>query len=289
MLDLGCEIEISPGYTTTQGDEASQGLAFWLDSYEHTSSGGKASLILYASDGGELLRNWQARYQFRWNKESNQKCVKDILAFLLARVGLKLEVKSASSVATGYYPDFTVHPDNQGDRVIAKLLSFVPDVLLYEGNKAYLVYPQPSDISVYSYGSSHAIMAGRYQKGTWALNRVQVEGYDPQSAELILVDSFSWPEVSKLYDRLHHIEDSNLDTTGKAQERGQACLRQAEIESTGGLILVKVNCGQQLYDVIDITDYRAGLEAQKKRVLGLNLIYSPEEGRYEQKLFLGAV
>ena len=97
QLDLGCEIEIGPGYTTTLGNETSPGLAFWLDGYEHTSSGGRASLILYASDGRELLENWQARHQLRWNKESDQKCVKDILTFLLARVGLNLEVKSASS------------------------------------------------------------------------------------------------------------------------------------------------------------------------------------------------
>ena len=66
-------------------------------------------------------------------------------------------------------------------------------------------------------------------------------------------------------------------------------MRQAEIESSGSSILVPVNCGQQLYDVIDVTDARAGLDAEKKRVLGLVLVYHPQRGEYSQRLSLGAV
>jgi len=97
VLEIGCQLEVSPGYTTSQGNEISSGLAFWIDAHEHTSSGGKASLILYASDGWHLIENWRARHQFRWNKGSDEMSVKALLAFVLARVGLQLEVKSQSS------------------------------------------------------------------------------------------------------------------------------------------------------------------------------------------------
>ena len=289
LLDIGCQLDFSPGYVSSQGNEVSSGQTFILEAYEHTSSGGKASLVLYASDAWNLLENWIARHQFRWNKDTDEACVKDILAFVLARVGLKLEAKSQSSVITSYYPDFTVHPNNRGEAVIAKLLSFIPDVLFIEGNKAYIVNPLSADSSVYSYGGEHHILEGRYRKGAWELNRVQVEGYDPQSDEVIVVDSFAWDEIDKLYDRLRQLEDSNIDTVAKAQQRGEAYLREAEIESAGGTIRIPVNCGQQLYDVIDITDSRAGLTAEKKRVLGLTLVYSPHRGEYEQRLLLGAV
>jgi len=215
--------------------------------------------------------------------------VKDIIAFVLARAGLKLETESQSSVITGFYPDFTVNPDNDGRAVIQKLLSFVPDVLFIEGHKAYIVNPLPSDSSVYSYGGEHQILEGRYQRRAWGLNRVQVEGYDTGSDELILVDSFAWDEIVRLYDRLKQVDDRNLGTVAEAQQRGQAYLRQAEIESSGSSILVPVNCGQQLYDVIDVTDARAGLDAEKKRVLGLVLVYHPQRGEYSQRLSLGAV
>ena len=289
VLDIGCQLEFSPGYRTAAGDEVSSGQALILDACEHTSSGGKASLVLYASDAWSLIENWRARHQFRWNKQTDEMCVKDILSFVLARCGLKLEVKSQSSVITSFYPDFTIHPNNRGNTVIARLLSFIPDVLFIEGNKAYVVNPSATDSSVYSYGASHPIIEGKYQKGSGKLNRVQVEGYDTVNSEPVVVDSFSWSEVNKLYDKLWQLEDRNIDTVEKAQARGEAYLREAEIESANGAIRIPVNCGQQLYDVIDITDSRAGLSGEKKRVLGLTLVYNPRRGEYEAWLSLGAV
>jgi len=116
-----------------------------------------------------------------------------------------------------------------------------------------------------------------------------VEGYDPTGDEPIVVDSFSWSQVDKLYDRLSQQDDRNIDTVTRAEQRGEAFLRKAEIESGKSTIRIPVNCGQQVYDVIDITDGRAGLSAEKKRVLGLILVYNPYRGQYEQRLLLGAV
>jgi hypothetical protein len=289
VLDIGCQLEFSPGYTTAQGNEVSSGLAFALDAYEHTSAGGEASLVLHASDGWSLIENWRARHQFRWNKQTEEMSVKQILAFVLARVGLKLEVKSQSSLLTGYYPDFTINPNNTGDTVISRLLSFVPDVLFIEGNKAYMVNPLSADGSDYPYGSSHSIFEGRYKAEAFGVNRVQVEGYDTAQGKAIVADSFTWEQIDRLYDRLRQVEDKNLDTVTKAEQRGEAYLRQAEIESVNGSILTPVNCGQQLYDVIDVTDSRAGLEAAKRRIIGLTLVYSPRRGEYQQRLLLGGV
>jgi hypothetical protein len=288
-LDIGGQVDFSPGYGTSQGNETSPGLAFILETLEHTSAGGKASLVLYASDGWSLIQNWRARHQFRWNKTSEEMSVKQLLAFVLARVGLKLEVKSQSSVLTSYYPDFTINPNNSGDTVISRLLSFAPDILFIEGNKAYVVNPLSSDSADYAYGSSHSVFEGRYRAEGWGLNRVQVEGYDPAEDETIVVDSFTWEQINRLYDRLRQVEDKNVDTVTKAEQRGEAYLRGAEIESVNGSILVPVNCGQQLYDVVDITDSRAELEAAKRRVIGLTLAYSPRRGEYQQRLLLGGV
>ncbi len=288
-LDIGCQIQFSPGYRSTAGNEVSSGPIYSVDSWEHTSSGGKASLVIHTTNAWSSIENWRARHQFRWNKDTDDMSVKDILAFVLARVGLKLEVKSESSVITSFNPDFTINPNNQAETVITKLLSFVFDVLFIEGNKAYIVNPQGTDSSVYSYGSSHPVFEGRYRVGAWQLNRVQVEGYDPVGDEPIVVDAFDWSEIDKVYDRLRQFEDRNIDTVAKTQARGQAYLRESEIESASGVIRVPVNCGQQLYDVIDITDSRAGLEAEKRRVIGLTLVYNTRRGEYEHRLLLGKV
>jgi hypothetical protein len=47
-LGLGCQLEVSPGYVTSAGNEVSPGPAFAVEAYEHTSSGGKAGLVLYS-------------------------------------------------------------------------------------------------------------------------------------------------------------------------------------------------------------------------------------------------
>jgi hypothetical protein len=289
VLDIGGQLEFSPGYVTSQGNEASSGQAFILESYEHISAGGKASLVLNAFDGWSLIENWRARHQFRWNKQSDEMNVKEILAFILARVGLRLEVKSASSALTNDYPDFAINPGNNGGDVIQRLLSFVPDVLFIEGNTAYVVNPSADDASDYSYGSAHAIFEGKYSAGAWGINRLLVEGYDPSAGEPIVVDAFAWEEIDRLYDRLGRLEDRNIDSVAGAEGRGESYLRGVEMAAVNGAILIPVNCGQQLYDVVDITDSRAGLSAIKRRVSGLTLVYSPRRGEYRQRLLLGGV
>ena len=291
-----CQLDFSPGYVTTAGNEVSSGQSYALEAYEHVSAGAGASLVLHGQDGWQALARWRARHQFRWNKDSAEMSVKALIAFVLARLGLKLEVKSESSVATGFYPDFTISPGDNGEAVIRKLLSFVPDVIFIEGSKAYLVNPQSNDSSVYSYsaalpttgGGEHPILEGRYRTGDWEINRLEVAGEDSDGAPL-LANSFAWTEISRLYDRLRQVADRNLDTAAKAKQRGEAELRRAAMESGGGAILIPVNCGQQLYDVIGITDSRAGLAAAKKRVRGMMLVYEPRRREYSQRLKLGAV
>ena len=286
VLDIGCQLDFYPGYITSTGGESSAGLSYSLESYEHVSAGGKASLVLRAVDGWVALSDWKARHQFRWNKASDDMNVLDIICFVLARAGLDLAVKSQSAAITGFYPDFTISPEDSGREVIQKLLSFVPDVIFIEGNVAYLVNPLASDSAVYSYGDGHPVFEGTYRRRAMKTNRVQVEGL---GVGPILAESFVWDEIDRLYDRLKQMGDRDIATVSEAQQRGQAHLRQAEIDSQGGGILVPVNCGQQLYDVVAVTDPRAGLDAAGKRVMGIVLGYYPRRGEYRQRLELGAV
>ncbi len=288
-LASGCQLDFSPGYVTPAGNECSPGQTFTLESFEYVNSNGRASLFLYANDGWEWINGMRARQQSRWNRTANEKSVKQILEFIASRNGLKTEVKSQSSVITGYYPDFAVLPDSRSGAAIDRLISFVPDVVFIEGSQVCLVNPVSSDSSLYSYGQTHPIIEGRYIQGAWGMNRVQVEGYDTGSEEAILVDIYSWSEIGGIYDRTDRLEDRNIDTVAKAEQRGEAYLREAEIESGGGSIRVPVNCGQQLYDVIDITDDKSGMNEEKKRVLGMVLVYEPRRGIYEHRLTLGAV
>ncbi len=287
LLDTGCQIDFSSGYVTQAGNETSPGLTFSIEAVKYISSGGKAVVSLHADDGWQAVNRWRARHQFRWNDSSGDTCVKDILAFVLARAGLKLEVISQSDTATTFCPDFSINPGENGKEIIRKLLSFIPDVLFIEGNKAFLVYPQPDDDSVYSYGSGHPILEGMYHSGASEINRVRVEGED-SSGLPVLADSFVWDEINRAGERPVQITDRNIDTDA-AHLRGEAILRKAANDVDAGSILVPVNCGQQLLDVIDITDERAGLVAAKRRVVAISIGYNTRKGEYWQRLQLGGV
>jgi hypothetical protein len=289
LLNIGSQIEFSPGCVTALGNETSAGPVLWLDGWEHSSAGGSSSLTLYGIDGWHLLADWRAEHQYRWNKDNNEMSVKQMLALVFARVGIQLAAQSESAFADSFYPDFTIHPNDRGDLIIRRLLSFIPDVVFIEGLQALLVNPQSTDSPVYAYGLAHLIRQGKYRSGSWQTNQVRIEGSDPASGEPVITDAFSWEQMAFFYDRAKQVTDRNIGNVTAGQNLAGSYLRKAEIESTGGLITTPVNCGQQLYDVVEITDQRAGLAAAKKRVLGITLNYLPERGEYQQQLLLGGV
>ena len=289
-INLGSEVLVSPGYRTASGMEMSSGPAYWIEGWTHLSLGGtsalgcSASLILHASDAWGLLERWKARRQFAWVSGSVN--IFQLLNFIMARAGLELSSFSYSDALVNHYPAFTINPGESGKSAILRLLSKAPDLLFFRGHYGCILNPQTSDPSVYAYGTSHAILEAEYTQRALEANRVQVFGL-PSS--ITMTEDWDWDEIDLVYDRLAQIHDINLDTAAEAHARGEAMLRHAAIESTDGYIVVPMNCGQELYDVIDITDALAALSAAKRRVLGLSHIYNPRKGQYVLKIGLGAV
>ncbi|MFQ5886638.1 MAG: hypothetical protein ACE5II_05345, partial [Anaerolineae bacterium] len=278
----GSELLISPGYRTTAGAEFSSGPSYWIEGWEYISQGGRSHFLIQGRDGWWLLDRWRARRQFSWAQ--GEKNIFQLLSFLFARAGLEFSAFSTSSALVNQYPAFTIHPRESGATAVRRLLDMVPDVLFFVRDCAYVKNPLADEGSAYSYGSDHAILEARYSSGAQNINRVQVYG------DGIMSERFDWEEIAKVYDQLGQVHDLNLDTLTKAEERGDAELREEEIGARGGEILVPTNCGEDLYDVIDITDERAGLTSVKRRVMGITLRYSTSrEARYEQRLRLGGV
>ncbi|MBA7596051.1 hypothetical protein ES703_07031 [subsurface metagenome] len=282
-IKAGSELLVYPGYRTTVGAEFSLGPAYWIESWEYVSEAGRSYFVLHGRDGRWLLDHWRARRQFSWAQ--GEKNIFQLLSFLLARAGLEVSAFSTSEALVNQYPAFTIHPRESGATAVRRLLEMVPDVLFFLRDCGYLKNPVSDEESVYSYGTDHAIFEARYTSGTQEINRVQVYG------DGIMRETFDWDEIAKIYDRLGQVHDLNLDTLAKAKARGEAELREQAIAASGGEILVPLNCGQDLYDVVEITDERAGLSSVRRRVVGMTLRYSTSgrEARYEQRLRLGGV
>lgn len=212
MVAIGDEITFSPGCVTDDGIEVSGGLRFIITRAERCIAPGRDHFIIEATDGWTALKEWQARNQLRWNKTHT---MVGILAWLLGRVGLKLEMLSASDSLTSMYPDFSINPATDGMAAVKHLMSAVPDKLFIEGGTAYLVIPLPDDAAVYGYGAEHAVFSSR----------------------------------------LGHGENE---------------------------ILAPLNCGQQLYDAVDVN-------GELYHVTGIGFEHQPEAGRYDMKLRLGDI
>jgi hypothetical protein len=282
VICRGSQVDFAPGYVTASGPVTSPGTRYWIDGWDYVSGGGRATFVLHASDAWGLLENWRARRQFAWS--AGQSTVYGLLRFILGRAGLGFGALSASSTVISLSPAFTIQPAESGKAAVRRLLAMVPDVLLVSGEDGYLVNPTPDQSTDYEYGVEHPILEGRYGFRSASFNRVQVFGQG------LMMEDFDWPSAGDIYDRLHQIHDRNLGSVAAAQERADALLRHEEMRCTDDELLVPVNCGQELYDVVEVTDSGAGLSAARRRVLAMSLRYV--RGRlavYEMRLRLGAV
>jgi hypothetical protein len=279
----GSQVDFGPGYVTASGPVVSPGARYWIEGWDYVNNRGQALFVIHASDAWALLANWRARRQFTWG--AGEKTVYGLLQFVLGRAGLGFAAFSASATVTSLSPAFTIQPAESGEAAVRRLLAMVPDVLLVSGEYGYLVNPTATQATVYEYGVEHAILEARYGFRSAPFNRVQVFGQN------LMVEDFDWTGVGDIYDRLHQDHDLNLTSTAAAQDRADALLRHQEMQAADDELLVPVNCGQELYDVVEVTDARAGLSAARRRVLAMSFRYVRNRPTpvYEMRLRLGAV
>jgi len=302
-LRFRSEIVLKLGYKTTAGNETSEVGTYWIDSWGYSSEPNMSRFTLYCLDVWGLMERWTARYQMRWNKdEVNPKSVWQILYQLLARVGIKLTntpPKPQSSAINNFYPDFIVNPGTRGDNAIRRLLSFVPDRLVFRGQEAFTKNPLVDEESCYSYkfrspsrgevqceGAVHIILSGKYIEAV-TISRARAIGRDITDNR-ILEEAVDWDLLQLAVDILEQDYDPNLKTATRAQERADAILRTAAQEAQGGQIVVPTNVGQELLDVVTVTDERCGISGKNYRVQAIQTDYDRREERYEQKFNLGA-
>ena len=104
-------------------------------------------------------------------------------------------------------------------------------------------------------------------------------------------EDYDWTDMHLVYDRLRQVHDLNLDTSQKAIDQVARELRHQTMSSRRGEIVVRANAGQELYDTVDLTDSAAGMQATKRRVMGIRTEYRTLSNRpgFTQILYLGNV
>jgi len=280
------EVVLKLGYKTSEGSEAVEGGRYWIDSWEYSSSPNTSTLTLVCLDGQGLADKWSARFQMRWPAD---KRVWEIIQEIICRWGINLTSPGGvprSSAVDNLYPDFTLQPGTRGDAALRRILSFIPDALIFDGNEAYVKDLEDDEASSYSYGTAHVILQGEYAEAV-SLTRARAIGRAEDESRIV-EDAFDWTNLQLGIDILCQDYDPNLQSAARAQERADAILRRESLRSQGGQITVPTNVGQELYDVITVTDERCGISAEKYRVLDIETTFSLRQWLYEQRFTLGA-
>jgi len=280
------EVVLKLGYKTSEGSEAVEVGRYWIDSWEYSSSPNTSTLTLVCLDGQGLADKWSARFQMRWPAD---KRVWEIIQEIICRWGINLTSPGGvprSSAVDNLYPDFTIQPGTQGTQALNKLLSFVPDAIIFDGYEAYVKDLKDDEASSYSYGTDHVILSGEYSQAV-PLTRARAIGRDDEDNRIV-EDAFDWTNLELGIDSLEQSYDPNLQSAARAQERADAILRRESLRARGGQITIPVNCGQEIYDVITITDDRCGISSKKYRVLDIETALSLRQWLYQQRLTVGA-
>jgi len=293
----GWQVSVSLGYMTASGLKYSACPYFWITGWEFVSppwfplraffpSGVIGTLKIYCEGAWELLDRWRARKKYSW--EVGNKSIFQLVNWVICRAGLEHSSYSYSDAMVNYKPEFEIPAGYTGKWALKKLLGWVEDVPVISGHTVYTKLPAAADASNYTYdsiwGVSHLVYRGNYGVGMWKPNIAQID------TDLLHVEQFAWDEIAEHYDRMTRATQPEYTSEADASRRGTRELRRGEIW-TGytGWCQVPTNCGQEEFDVITITDVAAGVNAIKRRVLGIETTWKMLDGSYYQKLLLGAV
>jgi hypothetical protein len=292
---LGYEVIVYLGYKTAIGSEYSPTPSCWVTGWKFASpqwfplrmifpAGVIGTLHIEAETAWDILEGHKARRLFEWSP--GQKSVKQLLQFVLARAGFDLVELSSSDAINNFKPEFKILEGYTLRWAVKKLLSYVDDIVFQRGDTFYLKQPQAADAVDYTYdsafGNAHIVYRGEYGLSKWDRNRAQVWGTN------LMVERYDFDQIEAVYDDLSRVEKPIYPDTTRAAERALIELRKGEMwTGSGGWCQVPTNCGQEIFDVIKITDRPAGVYNSKRRVLGIYTTYNKLNWQYIQKLNLG--
>jgi hypothetical protein len=133
----------------------------------------------------------------------------------------------------------------------------------------------------------HVILDGRYNIESPDKNRFFVIGRDSDGLPVYgtAVDS---TEAGLVGERLDFQQELAVTTGSQAASMAGALLSKMRLTGKSGVIVIPPNCGQELFDVVQISDFGANQQAVSFRVVGIRFEYNPKQARFEHRFYLGS-
>jgi len=294
-LQKRSEVVLNLGYRTTAGPEFAASLRYWIDGWDYRSDVNTSVFILRCVDLWGLAFAWSARYSLRWNYTAFQPCrVWEILYQLLGRFGIRLWNNGGvpqSNPMNNYYPKFLSRGGTNAVTQLRRLLGFVTDGLVPREALCFAKDLLATETAGYEYKNQpgfHTTLKGEYSENL-TTTHAQVSGETEEEPPTPVRESaFDWDNLLRGIDALVMQYDPNLEEADQAEKRAVALLRHEAQKSLGDQIVVPTNVGQELLDVVTVTDARCGISGENYRVQGIRTLYDRRTSQYEQALTLGA-
>ena len=131
------------------------------------------------------------------------------------------------------------------------------------------------------------ILDGQYITETPEVNRAYVIGRDAEGNPVHGTD-LEQSEIDLVGERLDFQQHLSIPTSSLAADVADAMLKKQRLSKHRGFITIPPNCGQELWDVIQVTDTPCAQSASNYRVVAISFDYQPRQRRYQHKLFLAA-
>jgi hypothetical protein len=132
----------------------------------------------------------------------------------------------------------------------------------------------------------HVILDGQYATETPEVNRAYIIGRD-QYGNPVYGSAIESSEVDLVGERLDFQQEIAVPTESQAAGMASAILAKMRLTKARGVILVPPNCGQELFDVVEISDSGANQSAVNFRVVGFRFEYNTRQAVYQHRLILG--
>lgn len=292
---LGQQLEVAIGYVTGVGNECSFVPYRWITKFKLIAPpwyplrmiwpiGVIGTLKIETEDAWTFLYRYRTRRTLSW--AADEKSVKELLQFFIARCGLDFDVISESDAVRNFKPAFEVRTGTSYRTAIKNLLKMVPDQLVFRDAKVLLRNPTTEEAVDWTYhttiGTALLVFRGDYGRTAQNPNRAEVWG------DTLMKTAANWPQIEAVRDRLVRVTTPTYPDVTRAGERADAELRRAEI-LTGGesVIIAPMNCGLEPWDVLQITDWNAGVNAIKRRVRRIKAYWNARHWAYHQIIELG--
>jgi len=156
-------------------------------------------------------------------------------------------------------------------------------IIYVPGHQVVIGYGTPTVLK-YVY---HVILDGRYRTESPDINRTFVIARDDYGNP-VWGEAHDTTESALVGQRLDFQQELAVPTTSQAEATANAILSKMRLTKARGIILIPPNCGQELFDTVELSDAGANQSAVKFRVVGIRFEYNPKQAKYQHRLILGA-